>query len=254
MPSMTEYGGNTSAKLLITGESGSGKTSSLASIVKAGYELFIADCDNGLAVLKEYLTEEELAKVKFLPFRDPADAKPKAWQQLRDTLITKGWVDGEENYGKVTSWGPERVLVLDTMTFAGRYAMNFTLANNSRAVDAQPSPGEWGDAARALENLTAHITGEHIKCNVVILTHVRYLEDDSSGVVSGFPNSVGSKLSQAIPRYFNDWFFIKRNRDGVPMLRTIPNGQMMLKGSRPKLLKPEMPADLGAILRAYEAK
>lgn len=254
MPSLSEYEGNTSPKLLITGESGAGKTSAIATIVNAGYDVFIADCDNGLSVLRNYLTPEQLASVQFKAFRDKPEGRPVAWQQMRETFITKGWIDGETNYGKIDTWDSNRVLVVDTLSFAGRYAMNFTLSNNNRPLDAQPSPGEWGDAARALENLIAHLTGNHIKCKVVILTHVRYVSDESSGIVSGFPSSVGSSLAQVLPRYFNDWFFMKRKQDGTPILRTVPNGQMMLKSSRPKLLKPEMPADLGAILRSYEAE
>ena len=252
MPNLSDYGGNTSTKLLITGESGAGKTSTIASMVKAGYEVFVVDCDNGLGILREYLSPEELLKVHYLPFRDKGDGKPKAWQGVREALITRGWIDGAENFGKIDSWGPERVLVIDSLSFAGKYAINFVLNQNNQPLDARISPGEWGDAGRAVENIIAHVTGEHIKCNVVVLTHLRYLEDESSGIVNAYPSCVGASLPTIIPRYFNDWFFIKRNKDGVPMLRTIPNGQMMLKGSRPKLLKAEMPADVGAILRAYE--
>lgn len=252
MPNLSDYGGNTSTKLLITGESGSGKTSTLATLVKAGYEVFVADCDNGLSVLRNYLTPEEITKVRYLSFRDKADGKPKAWQSLRETLITKGWIDGTENYGKIDSWGPERVLVIDSLSLAGKAALNFVLNQNNQPLDGRVSPGEWGDAGRAIENLIQHITGEHIKCSVVVLTHLRYLEDESSGIVNAYPSCLGAALPTIIPRYFNDWFFIKRAKDGVPTLRTIPNGQMMLKGSQPKLLKPDMPADIGAILRAYE--
>ena len=82
MPNLSDYGGNTSTKLLITGESGAGKTSTIASMVKAGYEVFVVDCDNGLGILREYLSPEELLKVHYLPFRDKGDGKPKAWNGL----------------------------------------------------------------------------------------------------------------------------------------------------------------------------
>ena len=245
------------AKLLIAGDSGSGKTCSIASIVKAGYEVFVADTDNGVRVLRStgLLTDEEQAKVKYLTFRDKSDGKPTAWNRLRETLITKGWVDGDTNYGKIDTWDSNRVLILDTLTFAGKAAINFVLNNNNRQLDAQLSPGEWGDAARALENLVAHITSDHLKCQVIVFTHLRHIEDETTGLSRSYPASVGAQLSTIIPRYFNDMYMItnRRNKEGVPMMKTVADGRMALKCSLPNKITGEVEADLGKILKTLAA-
>ena len=53
MPSLANHQSNEFTKLLIEGDSGSGKTGALASLVKAGYKLRILDMDNGLDALKQ---------------------------------------------------------------------------------------------------------------------------------------------------------------------------------------------------------
>ena len=55
MASIRNHRASEVTKLLLVGDSGSGKTSSLASLANAGYNLRILDFDDGLAILPEYL-------------------------------------------------------------------------------------------------------------------------------------------------------------------------------------------------------
>ena len=52
MPSLSAHQSNDYVKLLLCGDSGSGKSGALASLVGAGYKLRILDMDNGLDSLK----------------------------------------------------------------------------------------------------------------------------------------------------------------------------------------------------------
>jgi len=59
-------------KMLVVGESGTGKTGALASLAKAGYNLKIADFENGLDPLIAELRDDPdaLARVSFMQFFD----------------------------------------------------------------------------------------------------------------------------------------------------------------------------------------
>jgi hypothetical protein len=48
MPSLDKHQSSEFTKLLLEGDSGSGKTGSLASLVAAGFKLRVLDMDNGL--------------------------------------------------------------------------------------------------------------------------------------------------------------------------------------------------------------
>ena len=254
MSSLKDYPSTVSSKILLVGDSGAGKTSTIASMVEAGFEVFVADCDNGLSVLMNHLPADKLDRVRFLTFRDRGTGKPDAGQRRREMVSTKGWIEGQENYGKLDSWDSNRVFVLDSLTFAGKAAINFTLHLNNKNIESQVSQAEWGDAARHIENMISHLTSDHIKCHVVVMTHLRYIEDDASGLVSAFPTCVGARLPTIIPRYFNDMYLVKRGKDGKIKLRSAPNGQIMLKSSRPNLIEPEGEADIGKLIKLLNSE
>ena len=58
MPSLANHQSNEYTKMLLEGDSGSGKTGSLASLVAAGFSLRILDMDNGLEPLKQFVQKE----------------------------------------------------------------------------------------------------------------------------------------------------------------------------------------------------
>ena len=53
-------------KLLLVGDSGSGKTSSLAALANAGYNLRILDYDDGLSILPEFLNKDAVKRVSYV--------------------------------------------------------------------------------------------------------------------------------------------------------------------------------------------
>src|SRR5947207_14204487 len=66
-------------KLLYIGDSGTGKTGSLTSLVKGGYKLRILDCDNGLDVLVQFIMRDCPDKIKNVDYetrRDKFKASP----------------------------------------------------------------------------------------------------------------------------------------------------------------------------------
>src|SRR6187397_320711 len=79
MPSLKQHQENKFVKTLYIGDSGTGKTGSLTSLVKAGYKLRVLDLDNGIDTLAQYCQEEcpeLLANVEFESVRDKYKASP----------------------------------------------------------------------------------------------------------------------------------------------------------------------------------
>ena len=113
MPSLSHHQSNEYTKLLIEGDSGSGKTGSLASLVKAGYKLRILDFDNGLEPLKQFImrdSPESIDNVEFVSLRDvrkagpegPTVTSPKAFMKGIKLLDKWKYTDDE---GKETDLG-----------------------------------------------------------------------------------------------------------------------------------------------------
>src|SRR5216683_1625548 len=79
MPTLSNHQSNDFTKMLIMGDSGTGKTGALASLVKAGYKLRILDFDNGLDVLKQFVYKdcpENIDNVEFRTLQDKLKATP----------------------------------------------------------------------------------------------------------------------------------------------------------------------------------
>ena len=79
MPSLAQHQSNEFTKLLIEGDSGSGKTGALASLVGAGYKLRILDMDNGLDSLKSFVMKDcpdKIDNVEFRTLRDEYSSSP----------------------------------------------------------------------------------------------------------------------------------------------------------------------------------
>ena len=127
MPSLAKHQSNEYTKLLIEGDSGSGKTGALTSLVAAGYKLRILDFDNGLETLKQYVLKEcpeRINNVEYRTLRDkrkanPAgpiiDGQPKAF--VDGLKMLDRWKYDDIDLGVPAEWGPEYVIVLDSLTF-----------------------------------------------------------------------------------------------------------------------------------------
>ena len=69
MPSLSNHQSNSFTKVLLCGDSGSGKSGALASLVSAGYTLRILDMDNGLDSLKTFILRDCPDKLNNVEYR-----------------------------------------------------------------------------------------------------------------------------------------------------------------------------------------
>src|SRR6185312_3321185 len=125
MPPLADHPSSSVIKLLNIGESKTGKTGALASLVKAGYTLHILDYDNGLDILQTALRGDNaaLARVHFATLRDTI-------VMHNGTPRLKAPVHAYKDAGKtLQEWGveaftPNDVIVLDTLTTFSDAAFN----------------------------------------------------------------------------------------------------------------------------------
>lgn len=250
MPAFTDHPSSIRTKLLLVGDSGTGKTSSLATLANAGYKVNILDYDAGLDILKNYLTPDGLKNVNYLTLKDDM-TKATAWQRGRD-IVFKGWKTETEDLGKVQDWSADTVLVIDSLTFMGDAAKHAAAALNGKPITGQLSQQEWGEAVRVVENFLDYITSDFVKCNLVMTALPLPLEDDS-GVSRLYPSAVTKAFSSMkVAKYFNNLFRVANRRDGTPYFRTAGDARMACKNSAPKIIKPEEDANLAEIFKKLQ--
>lgn len=253
MPSLANHQSNSFTKILLCGDSGSGKSGSLTSLVAAGYSLRILDMDNGLDPLKSFVLKQcpnKIGNIEYRTLRDdyktgargPVVDKAKAFVETLKMLDNwKYTLDGvETDLGDPAAFGPDCIVVLDSLTFLSNAAFDWAQAMNPAAKD----PRQWyGAAQEAVENTLALLTSASFRTNVIITAHVRYMENDD-GTKKGYPNSVGSALGPVIPSYFNNWAQCE-NKGGKRSIVTGATSMIDLKNTRPFDMDARYPIETG---------
>jgi hypothetical protein len=254
LSSLANHQSNEFTKILLEGDSKSGKTGSLASLVLAGYKLRILDYDNGLDVLKQFVERERpalLANVEFRTLRDrrkatPAgsviDGVPKAF--VDGLKLLDRWKYGDVDLGPPGSWGPEAILIVDSLTFMSDAAYDFREPLVPRGRDGKyDNRAVYKDAQDAIENVLGLLTSESFATNVIVISHIKYIENPD-GTKKGYPNSVGSALSPLIPRYWNNIFRYK-NSGGKRVIETVSSAMFDLANAKPFTMPKEVPIETG---------
>jgi hypothetical protein len=286
MPALTKHHSSKTTKLLFIGDSGSGKTGALASLAAAGYNLRIIDVDNGIDVLKNYLTNPDSAyykqnpkaaeNVRYVTFTEKkrnlsgrlVPATATVWQKTINMLAD--WKEKEEDgtefkLGPITTWTPQDVLVIDSLSFLSEAALNFHLMMNSAlaAVRTQnEARRDIGAAQNLLRDLLGMLFDESVKCNVIVTSHITFVNDTGGkpgaetpeekatmGTPNGYPSAIGRALSPHIPRYFNSMLIARTNLANRREIFTISQsvgGQIInAKSSAPLAVKPKYPLETG---------
>ena len=264
MPKLSDHQSNEFTKVLLTGDSGSGKTGAKASLVKAGYRLFILDMDNGLDPLKTFVQREcpdKLDNVEYRTLRDKRkttgggvviDGKASAWVNMMKML--DNWVYDDVNFGRTADLGPDCIVNIDSLSFAADAAFDWAVSMNPGVKD----PRQWFyTAQQQVESMLALLSSDGFRTNVIVDAHVRYSTGDD-GTNKGYPNAIGSALGPTIPRYFNHWAQCT-NKAGKRTIRTAATSTFDLKNSKPFEMKESYPietglADFFAVLRDPPAK
>lgn len=284
MAKLSDHQSSGTTKGMILGDSGSGKSGALVSLAMAGYNLRVMDWDNGIDILRNLL--RPLPTDGSAPIREKAAALDRInYVTLTDRMKVVGgkvqpitanaWMKGvnllsdwkEDNLGPVTTWGSKDVLVCDSLTFAGKASLRYILSINGRLNAERPFQSDFGEAQTLIENFLGMLYSEDVKCNVLVLSHVRELgkvttiqvtnakgEDkavqvEEPGTQKGYAETgTGRALSPIVGRYFNSVLMTEITGQGTSARRelvTVPTGNIGLKNSAPGLVKPRYPLATG---------
>lgn len=167
-----------SKKVLLIGDSGSGKTSFLGTVPG---KLHIIDFDNGLDVLAG-------KDIEYGEYYDDKE-KPSAWKRFREQMA---------------SWRktpPTDSIALDSITTAAECALRYVLDKNGRGAGLIQQ-GDWGQAISEVKDALAFLTT--LPVHVIITSHYQMFRDETLGQLHFVPLIYGKELPMVMPKYFND--------------------------------------------------
>jgi hypothetical protein len=261
MASLDTHTSSSSVRTLCIGDNGSGKTGALVSLAEAGYNLRILDFDRGTEVLAQLCSPSARKRVDVETFVNDYEMVLAGSSGKR--MVPKKPVTAFINamnclaswpgLGSPTSWGPETVLVVDTLTRLGNVCMEHTmdLKGKFRSLDSKdwhPSQPDWGDAMKLQENVLAMLQSDDLKCHVIVNAHVVFLTPDGELSDKGFPSALGNKLPPKIGGYFNSTLHFSHQGVGANKRRgfyTKSTGLISTKTPAPGKVKDFYPIESG---------
>ena len=254
MPNLSQHQSGEYTKLLLIGDSKSGKTGALASLVK-NYSLRILDFDNGLDALAQIVRRDNptlIDKIEFRTLRDKMRASPTgpivdgtATAFIEGIKMLDHWKYGNVDLGSPATWGKEFIFVLDSLTFFSDAAFHFREPLVPRSRDGKYDVrAVYKDAQDAVESVLALLTSESFRTNVIVISHVRYV-DNPDGTKKGYPTAVGAALSPQIPRYFNSVALAQTGPGGKRQIQTAATAMIDLANPASFKMLPVLPIETG---------
>ena len=241
MPSLAQHQSNSFTKLLLMGDAKTGKTGSLVSLVP-NYNLRILDFDNLLDILKFQVLKEcpsRLDSVEVRTIRDNYKAgpigpvisgKPQAW--ITAIKMLDKWTYDDVDLGKPAEWGPDSILVIDSLSRLCDAAYDFHASiipvGKSGDFDGR---AVYGNAQDDVEKVLAMLTSSSFATNLIVIAHGTYM-DLPNGQKKIFPQGVGQKLSPKIPQYFPSVVYY-RNDNGKRTIQLNSDNMVNLANPRP---------------------
>ena len=220
-------------------------------MVAAGYKLRILDFDNGLETLKQFVMKEcpeNLGNIEYRTLRDKRKAGPlgsiiEPTAFVNALKMLDNWkykYEGETiDFGPPKDWGPDCILVVDTLTFMSDAAFNFREPLVARSKDGKfDARAVYKDSQDAVENVLALLTSEDFHTNVIVIAHMKY-QQTPDGRQKAYPTSVGAALSPHIPTYFNTVAQCVTEAGGKRTIQTTASALIDLKNPKPFVIKGE---------------
>lgn len=238
------------ARIMLVGYPGAGKTGSLASLANAGFKLRILDFDGNLDPLLLNTKPEFLPNIDILRFEDRLGSTgkfiepvgiPSAFSGAFKAMDSWKYTDEQGtvvDLGASRDWGPDTIVILDSLTAMGdaamnraRKLMNKTLENTSDRV--------WGLAMGEQNAFIKRLTASENKHHTIVLAHLKMigpkdiragdsqLTTDIKQQVANliptrlFPSALGWQLPQSIGAEFPTLLEVKVKYNGTKVRRVI---------------------------------
>lgn len=261
---------NTAVRALLVGYPGAGKTGALACLIDAGFKMRFLDFDGNLEPLLLHADASKLDNLDVLHFEDrmrigsafhePVGI-PTAFSDALKAMDHWKYKDGEGNevdLGKSDEWGPDTIVVLDSLTAMGEASMkramklsNKTPMNNTDRV--------WGLAMGEQAEFIKRLTRTSNRFHVIVLAHLKMIgpkdirhgdssltqkiKEETGSLIETrlFPSALGWQLPQQIGGEFPTLLEVTASVKAghvKRVIRTVP--------------RPELDVKLPAILEAKE--
>lgn len=222
--------------VLLQGASGSGKTSSIITLLLAGIEVFVIGTEPGFVDSLIDRVRELKAPIAKLHWMTILPAT-EGWDALDEMVDKIGSLDFEglsklkgvgkdktrvpgqrllmalkdfrcerdgKSYGSFTQWSDDRALVIDSLSGLSTIAWYLTVGYKPTGA-----PGEWNIAMNFIEALLMKINSDRW-CYFVLTAHVEKEMDEISGVQRVMTSTLGRKLAPKIPRFFGEVIYAQR--------------------------------------------
>ena len=216
-------------KVILLGDSGTGKTFSIKTILDAGLTPFIIFTEPGMETIGDILDKchyryippaqagwESLINVARLVNTLPYDGVAKM-QDSNRRLYTEfmtvleqcnHFIDQDgKDWGDVMEFGTDKCLVIDSLSGLNDMASNLV-------VGGKPVKGmqDWQVAQNMLKKLIDKLcTGCH--CPVVLMAHIARETDEVTGGTRLYVSTLGKALAPDLPAYFSDVIQTQRMGD-----------------------------------------
>ena len=262
--------------ILLMGPAGTGKTTSIGTLVDAGVEVFYLGLEPGLESLLGYYTDRkkpipenlhwhtlQSPKASFGDFleaakkvntmsletlskmQDPKRHLHNRFLSLLEVLINFPDDRTGKTYGSVADWGTSRALIIDGMSGLGRASMSLVIGG--KPVRSQP---DWGIAQDNVEKLILQLTEDCI-CHFVLLAHVEREPDMVLGGVKIVMSALGKALAPKLSPMFSD--IILTVREGNKFSWDTGSSIADVK-TRNLEIRSGLPVDFGKIIEKWKSR
>ena len=224
--------------VFLVGPTGTGKTTALRSIVRAGLELFVqltephqallmtphldwekalglppidinkihysytpAMASDNEVLMRKYEMVQQYSwdQLKKMT-QDPDKGAYVSWQRFAGNLLVNFRCDhcGKE-FGPVTDWGHDRALAVDSLTGLNDMALQLITGASVARTDSQ-----MGAAMDTELGLLGKKLPLDTKCMYVLVAHVRRIYSDLAGGMTKVPHAIGKANAPDWPKNFAD--------------------------------------------------
>ena len=231
-------------KVILLGDSGTGKTYSIRTLLDAGLTPFIIFTEPGMETIGDVLDQCHYAyippaqgswetlmatakMVNTLPYDGIAkmqDANKRSYDEFMKVLEQcNHFIDQNgKDWGDVMKFGTDKCLVVDSLSGLNDMASNLV-------VGGKPVKGmqDWQVAQNMLKKLVDKLcTGCH--CTMVLMAHIARNEDQVTWGTTLTVSTLGKSLAPNLPAYFSD--VIQTKRSGTDWSWDLSGTNIAVKG------------------------
>lgn len=215
-------------KVMLIGDSGTGKTYCLRTLVDAGLFPICLFTENSFDVLGD-VPKEKMAWAYIPPYTENLDSliemsqrigtmtfeaitktqdskrfNDSPWMKMLKLLMDFKDERTGKSFGNIATWGTDKVFVIDSLS-------GLTAASRQNVAGNRPAlaPPDYGLAQRQIEGLINQICTA-FRCHFVLTAHAERELDPVLGGQKIMASTIGKALAPVLPRYFTDNILTKR--------------------------------------------